>query len=60
MVVNGNSVLYITDENGVLYKQTLSQDESVILISVGDKITVKYLDTEIERIKQIKAWSNNG
>ena len=56
MVVNGNSVIYLTDENGVLYKQTLATDESVMLISVGDKITVKYVDTEIEQIKQISSW----
>ena len=60
MVVNGNSVRYITDENGVLYKQTLAADESVMLISVGDKITVKYTDTDIEKIKQMSAWSKNS
>ena len=57
MVVGGNSVIYLTDENGVLYKQTLAADESVILISIGDKITVKYTDTEIEMIKQIASWT---
>ena len=57
MVVGGNSVIYLTDENGVLYKQTLAADESVILISVGDKITVKYTDTEIDKIKQIASWT---
>ena len=56
MVVNGNSVIYLTDENGTLYKQTIAADESVMLISVGDKITVKYTDTEIDKIKQIASW----
>lgn len=57
MVINGNSVIYLTDENGTLYKQTLSADESVMLISVGDKITLKYSDTDIEKIKQIASWT---
>lgn len=57
VVSDGTSVLYITDENGVLYKQSVSADESVMLISVGDKITVKYTDTSIEKIKQITSWS---
>ncbi len=60
MVINGNSVIYITDENGMLYKQTLASDESVMLISVGDKITVKYADTEIEQIKQISTWTKTN
>lgn len=57
VVSNGTSVLYITDENGTLYKQSVSADESIMLISVGDKITVKYTDTDIEKIKQMISWS---
>ena len=57
VVSNGTSVLYITGEDGVLYKQSVSADESIILISVGDKITVKYTDTDIEKIKQMVSWS---
>ena len=60
MVINGNSVIYLTDENGTLYKQTLAADESVMLISVGDKITVKYTDTDIEKIKQIASWAKTN
>ncbi len=55
--VNGTSVIYITDENGVLYKQSVAADESVMLIGVGDKLTVKYTDTDIEKIKQMASWS---
>lgn len=57
VTVNGNSVIYFTDENGVFYKQTVSADESIMLISVGDKITVKYSDTEIDKIKQLSSWA---
>ncbi len=60
MTVDGTSVIYIVDENGVFYKQSISADESVMLIAVGDKLTLKYTDTEIEKIKQISSWAEKG
>ncbi|MBE6597011.1 MAG: hypothetical protein E7641_04995 [Ruminococcaceae bacterium] len=57
MTLDGTTVLYITDENGVMYKQKISADESIVLIRVGDKIDVVYTDTEIEKIKQAMSWS---
>lgn len=57
VAVNGTSVIYITDENGVLYKQSVGADESVMLIGVGDRLTVKYTDTDIEKIKQMVSWA---
>ena len=52
-VVNGNTVVYITDENGEVYKQLLYENESLILVTIGKKYTVEYFDTEVEQIKQI-------
>lgn len=52
-VVNGNTVVYITADNGVVYKQNLFENEALIMLSVGDEIEVSYQDTEIEGIKQI-------
>lgn len=60
VTLEGTSVLYITDENGVLYKQSVSADESIMLIKKGDSITVKYHDTSIGGIKQIASWANKG
>ena len=57
VTLDGTSVLYITDADGVLYKQSVSADESVMLIKVGDIVTVKYTDTDIEKIKQMVSWS---
>ena len=57
VVVDGTSVIYITDENGIRYKQSVAADESVILIGKGDKLTVKYTDTAIEKIKQMVSWT---
>ena len=60
VTVDGTSVLYITDENGVLYKQSVSADESIMLIKNGDSITVKYHDTSIAGIKQIASWTKKA
>ena len=58
-VVNGNTVVYITDENGIVYKQKLSENEALILVVVGEKYNVEYTDTEIESIKQIVSWESS-
>lgn len=56
-VLDGQSVVYITDADGTVYKQYLANDESLILVAPGDTITVKYTDTSIDRIKQLVSWS---
>ncbi|MBR2388688.1 MAG: hypothetical protein IKB02_07975 [Clostridia bacterium] len=56
-VINGETVVYITDEKGIVYKEKLSQNESLILLGVGDKIEVFYSDTSIERIKEIESFN---
>ena len=57
VTLGGESVMYITGDNGILYKQNISADESLMLISEGDKIKISYYDTEISEIKQIFKWS---
>ena len=58
--VSGESVLYITANDGNLYKQSISNDESVMLIKVGDELTVYYTETEINKIRQINEWYFKG
>ncbi len=53
ITVGGESVMYITAQDGTLYKNTVASDESLMLLTVGAKIKVKYLDTENEKIKQM-------
>ena len=53
----GESVIYVTGNDGNLYKQTLSADESLLLIKNGDKLTVTYYDTSVAKIRQIATWS---
>ena len=57
VTVSGDSVLYITGNDGNLYKQTLGADESIMLIKKDDKIKVSYYDTDIQKIRQIASWS---
>lgn len=57
VTVDGNSVIYVRGDDGSLYKQAIAADETLMLLSVGDKITVKYSDSEIhEKIKDLIQW----
>ena len=57
ITVDGNSVMYLTGDDGNLYKQNISADESLLLLKQGDRLTVNYHDTGIEKIRQIVSWS---
>ena len=55
--VSGETVVYITAEDGVVYRGALAADESLILIAEGDQITVTYSETDNDRIRAITAWT---
>ncbi len=55
-VIAGDTVVYITDQEGTVYKEKLSNNELLILLKVGDKIEVNYTHTDIENIKQISSF----
>ena len=55
--LGGESVIYIGTSDGYLYKQTVSDDESVMLIKVGDALEIYYDETDVEKIRQIDKWS---
>lgn len=55
--VNQETVVYITADDGTLYKRRLAEDESLMLIRSGDRLQIKYTDTANDRIKQIAEWS---
>ena len=55
-VVGGESVVYITDEQGIVYKEKLVNNELLILLRVGDKVEVSYTDTSAQNIKQITSF----
>ena len=56
VTLDGNSVIYITGDDGNLYKNSIASDETLMLIKNGDKITVTYIDTANAKIKQMTKW----
>ncbi len=55
--VSGETVVYITAEDGIVYRGALSTDESLILIAEGDTLTVTYSETENAKIRAIVEWA---
>ncbi len=56
-VLDGTSWVYITDEEGSIYKQSVVADERMVYLNVGDKLEVKYVTTDIDKINQITGFS---
>ena len=50
------SVMYLTGSDGILYKQIVAMDESLMLIKKGDALNLVYQDTSVARICQIVSW----
>ena len=57
VTVAGESIAYITANDGFLYKQSIAADESIMLIGEGDILTVSYYETDVKKIRQIAEWS---
>ena len=55
--IDGETVVYITSEDGIVHKGYLNIDESLILIRKGDKIRLTCIPTEISEIFSIRSWS---
>ena len=58
--VGGETVVYITAEDGVVYRGSLASDETLILITEGMSLTVEYAETEHEKIRAIVKWSEKN
>lgn len=56
--VDGETVVYITDTDGNVYKQYFSSDETLVFIQVNDKITIYYEENEETSIRQIETWQS--
>jgi translation elongation factor P/translation initiation factor 5A len=48
IAIDGDTVVYITDEKDNVYKQDFAENELLIRIQTGDKITLHYYDGEDE------------
>ena len=55
--VAGETVVYITAEDGTVYRGALATDESLILVTEGMTLTVEYAETEHAKIRAITKWS---
>ena len=55
-MISDVATVYITAEDGSVYKGYLEADEALILIQKGDKLRINYLPTDIERIYNISSW----
>lgn len=59
VTISGESWLYLTGDDGNLYKKMIREDESLLLIAENQKITVNYYETETDKIRQIVSWEEN-
>lgn len=57
VMVSEVATVYITAEDGSVYKSYLESDEALILIRKGDKLNVSYTEGDIERLNIISSWS---
>jgi hypothetical protein len=53
VVVGGTTVTYIEDQNGIMYKGSIEDNESIVRIGVGDNITIFYNETDNYYIREI-------
>ena len=58
--VGGETVVYITAEDGVVYRGALAADETLILVTEGMTLTVEYAETEHAKIRVISKWSEKA
>ena len=58
--VGGETVVYLTAEDGTVYRGALASDESLILVTEGMSLTVEYAETEHAKIRAIVKWSEKA
>ena len=54
--VDGNTVVYVTADDGVVYKGVLASDETLILVDEGMVIDVTYTETDHPQICEVVSW----
>lgn len=56
VTINGESVMYITGDDGNLYKQTIASDETLMFINKDMTLKVFYYPTDTDGIRQLMSW----
>ena len=61
MMIDGNSYIYIIDEEGDIFKRLFSEDENMLLVRPGNTIDVRYVKDEngICQITELKIVDNS-
>ena len=57
--VAGISTVYITAEDGMVYKGYLEADEALITVRSGDILNISYSETQTAGVRAIIKWSKN-
>ncbi len=57
VTVAGESVVYLTGDDGNLYKLSVAMDERLLLIQSGQKLVIEYTETKTANVRQIVSWS---
>lgn len=55
VLVDGETQVYVTDEDGIVYKQQFSENEELIFIEEGDSVIIYYEDTDSD-IKEMLSY----
>ena len=58
--VSGVATVYITAEDGKVYKGYLEADEALILVRKGDALKISFTRGEVENVFTILSWSFKG
>ena len=58
-VRDGETVFYFYGSDGVVYSATLSDDESLVLISEGDSVTFRAEETATAGIRRVISYTKN-
>ena len=51
------ATVYITANDGTVFKGYLEADEALVLIRKGDTLNISYTESDIEKLYVISSWS---
>ena len=56
VVIGGETYVYITADDGYVYKCSVAENEAIILVDVGDFIKIDYVETDVLEIRLIQKF----
>ena len=57
ITVDGLPTVYVSGDDGSVYKGYLNLDESLVLIRVGDRLNISCEESSVEKIYTIRSWN---